>query len=813
MLHVEIHEARHLPRDRIIRLPDSARHKLKPLDKLIGATEKLAVGERASNPYVVISVGDSRRGRTSVKEQSYDPVWNEVFDIFVADQEEYVWLTVKDADSIGAPTMGLMRVPVAALVQGQAFEDWFPLIDTVMKPLKHGAAIRATISFRSVFADPDFKPGSFNRGVPYTYLPMRDGCRLTLYNDAHQEPDTPPIQLPEGGNFQPRGAWTDIHEAICNARHLIYIAGWSIYDRITLIRDSNKPMFPSGVPTLGELLKKKAEEGVRVLLLVWDDQTSLNSPLLRNGLMATHDEDTRLFFSGTTVECALVPREGGTVDSVTQKLQKGNMFTHHQKSVVVDSADPRDPNVRHMMAFVGGLDLCDGRYDTPQHSLFHTLKTIHSDDYHQACCLDNNPKFGGPRQPWHDIHCQLQGPVATDVLVNFVQRWLKQAADMKDKLLPLMEMPHLLAPDTQVRGSGDPSTFAVDPADPEAWQAQLFRSIDSDSAAGLPPGSEASRLGLDSGKGKVIDAGIHSAYVTAIRRAQRFIYIENQYFLGSSHAWPADRSAPCRHLIPLEIALKIVSKINAGERFAVYVVLPMYSEGDPESGSVQEILRFQTHTMRMMYGLIGQALEARRSAEHPRDYLNFFCLGNRETQLPSDPVPEMTPPVTSYMARAHAQRRFLIYVHSKMMIVDDEYIIIGSANINQRSQDGTRDTELAVGALQPRHTMSASGSAPHGQVHGFRLNLWKEHTNGIFDSFYDPSSLKCARELHGIAKVNWDAFVAPEITDLFGHLLLYPIQVNPDGSIQEMPGAECFPDSAAHVFGATSVTLPDILTT
>ena len=51
-----------------------------------------------------------------------------------------------------------------------------------------------------------------------------------------------------------------------------------------------------------------------------------------------------------------------------------------------------------------------------------------------------------------------------------------------------------------------------------------------------------------------------------------------------------------------------------------------------------------------------------------------------------------------------------------MMIVDDEYIIIGSANINQRSQDGTRDTELAVGALQPHHSTSASGATPHGQV-------------------------------------------------------------------------------------------------
>ena len=79
---------------------------------------------------------------------------------------------------------------------------------------------------------------------------------------------------------------------------------------------------------------------------------------------------------------------------------------------------------------------------------------------------------------------------------------------------------------------------------------------------------------------QTIDKSIHSAYVTAIRRAQHFIYIENQYFLGSSHCWEHNRSAPSRHLIPLEIALKIVSKIIQGERFAAYIVLPMYSEGE-----------------------------------------------------------------------------------------------------------------------------------------------------------------------------------------------------------------------------------------
>jgi phospholipase D1/2 len=67
-----------------------------------------------------------------------------------------------------------------------------------------------------------------------------------------QEPKTPPIPLPNGGSFQPAGAWSDVYEAVCNAKHLIYITGWSVYDKITLVREPDKPMFPSAVPTLGE---------------------------------------------------------------------------------------------------------------------------------------------------------------------------------------------------------------------------------------------------------------------------------------------------------------------------------------------------------------------------------------------------------------------------------------------------------------------------------------------------------------------------------------------------------------------------------
>ena len=38
----------------------------------------------------------------------------------------------------------------------------------------------------------------------------------------------------------------------------------------------------------------------------------------------------------------------------------------------------------------------------------------------------------------------------------------------------------------------------------------------------------------------------------------------------------------------------------------------------------------------------------------------------------------------------------IIYVHSKLMIVDDRYVICGSANINDRSLIGKRDSELAA---------------------------------------------------------------------------------------------------------------------
>lgn len=152
------------------------------------------------------------------------------------------------------------------------------------------------------------------------------------------------------------------------------------------------------------------------------------------------------------------------------------------------------------------------------------------------------------------------------------------------------------------------------------------------------------------------------------------------------------------------------------------------------------------------------------------------------------------------------------YVFFFFFAVDDEYIIIGSANINQRSMDGARDTEIAMGAYQPCHL--ATREAARGQIHGLRMALWYEHLGKLDNSFLQPESLECVRRLNRIAEEYWDLYACDTLDcDLPGHLLSYPIQVTRSGEVTELPGFEHFPDTKARVLGSKSEMLPSILTT
>lgn len=771
--------------------------------------ETVGLGDGVTKLYATIDLEKARVGRTRIIEKEHsNPRWFESFHIYCAHLASNVVFTVKDDNPIGATLIGRAYVPVADILDGEEVDRWVEILDEAKNPIHGHSKIHVKLQFFDVTKDRNWGRGIRSLkfpGVPYTFFSQRQGCKVSLYQDAHV-PDNfiPPIPLASGKNYEPHRCWEDIFDAISNAKHLIYITGWSVYTEISLVRDSRRPK-PGGDIKLGDLLKKKASEGVKVLMLVWDDRTSVDL-LKRDGLMATHDEDTENFFRNSDVHCVLCPRNPDDAGSFIQNVQISTMFTHHQKIVVVDSELPGSgSDKRRIVSFVGGIDLCDGRYDTAFHSLFRTLDSAHHDDFHQPNFPGAAINKGGPREPWHDIHSKLEGPIAWDVLFNFEQRWRKQGG--KDILVPLRELDDVIIPPSPV----------MYPEDHETWNVQLFRSIDGGAAFGFPDTPEdATKAGLVSGKDNIIDRSIQDAYINAIRRAKNFIYIENQYFLGSSYAWSADGIKPedinASHLIPKELSLKITSKIEAGERFTVYIVVPMWPEGIPESGSVQAILDWQRRTMEMMYKDIIQALKARGIVEDPRNYLTFFCLGNREVKKPGEYEPSEKPDEDTDYIRAQAARRFMIYVHTKMMIVDDEYIIIGSANINQRSMEGARDTEIAMGAYQPCH-LSTRESA-RGQVHGFRLALWYEHLGMLDESFLEPESKECVQKVNRIADKYWDLYSNETLEhDLPGHLLRYPIGIASEGDITELPGFEFFPDTKARVLGTKSDYLPPILTT
>ncbi|KAH7287651.1 hypothetical protein KP509_32G067700 [Ceratopteris richardii] len=560
--------------------------------------EFLHIGKGLSKLYVTLNFGSATIARTcTVKHAPYNPIWNESFHVFCAYElkaNEGLTIHVKDDLPLGAMVVGKAHIPPQVLLSGEEFDDWYDICSIHDSTQKRGK-IKVRLRFIRVEDDPYIKWGGGWENptlgcVRYSFFSEEKGNKIRLYQDAHMEDGfMPPIHLSDNQLHQPTRCWEDIYKAIVNAKHIIYIAGWSVYTKITLVRDMERMIPGAEGVTLGELLKKKSTEGVRVLLLVWDDRTSISVLGMRTpGVMQTHDENTQDFFKGTNVQCVLCPRNPDDGASFVQGIQTRLMFTHHQKTLVVDVEDDgfgskfQGPSCeengnmsdritcnttrRKLVAFLGGIDLCDGRYDTQSHSLFRTLGTsMHKDDFHQPCIEGSSEKGVGPREPWHDVHARIEGPCAWDVLYNFEQRWGRQAIGMKGALRNINDVPDLWPP-----------VNCIDEDDKEAWNGQIFRSIDEGCVVGFPREPHiAASMGLVPGKDHTIERSIQDAYISAIRRARNFVYIENQYFIGGGSGWSTHNNEGAFQLVPTELTMKIVRKIEQGERFSVFIVVPM----------------------------------------------------------------------------------------------------------------------------------------------------------------------------------------------------------------------------------------------
>lgn len=275
--------------------------------------------------------------------------------------------------------------------------------------------------------------------------------------------------------------------------------------------------------------------------------------------------------------------------------------SHHQKIVVIDDC----------LAFCGGIDMTRDRWDTRDH-------------------VDDDPRrvepSGTPYGPWHDATTALEGPVARALGELCRNRWRMAGGGA-------IEAP-------EAAESCWPEGLPVAFTDAQVAIARSYPALDD-----RKPVREIEQL-----------------YIDMIERAERWIYIENQYFASR------------------RIAEAIARRLDEPDGPEIVIVSPLGADGWLEAKAMD------TARARVV-----QALQRRRHPERLRLYH----------------------PVTAGGAP--------IYVHAKIMIVDDRVLRVGSSNLNNRSMRLDTECDMAIDAAD------AAGPDDAATIAGIRHDLIAEH--------------------------------------------------------------------------------------
>lgn len=581
--------------------------------------------------------------------------------------------------------------------------------------------------------------------------PITSGNQVTFYNDASEN---------KSGTA---GAFCDLQKAIEEAQHFIFIVDWSFHPQLYLKRDQS----PDDSKTLGQLLvdKAKAKENSNILIAIhaWKQL----------------DTDPKNDKAG---EYLAALNNGQRPANLLWRLTRrtGIAWSQHQKFVVLDAPiNVKGEEKRVVKVFFGGLDLTQGRFDWPEHLIQEPEATDQANTFTPFKGFADwyNGEFAHnenlPREPWHDIHAQLIGSTAWDFVYEFVGRWNAGAGNalrgpfgdqdedekVWKKFQALMrQTPELFKPFHRL---------VID--ETHHWSAQVYRSMERLAWTPSPNSHDPSfnwSLKKSDGQETAYEKSIHKAYLQAIAHAEKFIYIETQYLIGG----PVTEKKVVNR-IPEAIVERIITKIEQGQPFHTYILLPMFPEGTPtDVVKVIPIRYYQGKTVNWMITQLETALAGKN--KNWQDYLSFYFLGQRSGSVDYDPQF-----VKSRQSRVQQSNRYMIYVHSKMMIVDDKWVFIGTANLNERSMAGNRDTEIGVG-MWPGEGCEAGCSQ---QLKEFRLKLWGEHVAPNWDNVLDgpPESTAVVRKMQELARDNVRLFYDSDYSPMtavkeMGHLMMWP---------------------------------------
>uniref|UniRef100_A0A671PT20 Phospholipase n=1 Tax=Sinocyclocheilus anshuiensis TaxID=1608454 RepID=A0A671PT20_9TELE len=496
----------------------------------------------------------------------------------------------------------------------------------------------------------------------------------------------------------------DVANALEDAKEEIFITDWWLSPEIFLKR----PVVEGNRWRLDCILKRKAQQGVRIFVMLYKEvelALGINSEYSKRTLINLHPN----------IKVMRHP------DHVSSSVY---LWAHHEKIVVIDQS----------VAFVGGIDLAYGRWDDSEHrltdvgsvtrsvtqaidlqtgvgELMGNTRFWHGKDYCNFVYKDwvrlDKPfddfidRYTTPRMPWHDISSVVHGKAARDVARHFIQPFefssvcflnFTLSCDIFKKSL---SYPFLLP-----KSHSTANDLKYQVPDCVQTKVQVLRSA-ADWSAGI----------------KHHEESIHNAYIQVIAKSKHFIYIENQFFIScadNKHVYNKIGDA---------IIERIIRAHKEKKPFRVYVVTPLLPgfEGDISTGggnALQAVMHFNYRTMnRGEYSIIAQLKK-----EMDDQWMNYISICGLRThaELEGRLVTE------------------LIYVHSKLLIADDNTVIIGSANINDRSMLGKRDSEVAV-IFEDSETTPSVMDGQEYQAGKFALQLRLECFKTILGAFDDPT--------------------------------------------------------------------------
>ena len=396
--------------------------------------------------------------------------------------------------------------------------------------------------------------------------------------------------------------YREFYRAALKARKTLVLTGWQFDSEVPLLRGGDELEASTPVTLLkflNHLCEVKPE--LQIWILAWDFHLVF---------AAEREWMQKLVFHWTTNE-----RLQFLFDS--NHVERG---CHHQKFVVVDGE----------ISFLGGLDLCEDRWDDRKHQLENPLRVSR----------------GKPHKPFHDIQAFIRGREFAQALHDlFGRRWELAGGEPVAELLlraktlePLSYRVSSLLPLTA-------SPVAISRTDPHAVPV------------GTKPCTE-----------------ILNLLVTAISKAERLIYAETQYL--SSHA----------------ITEALEQRMRSLDQPKVELVFILNMRG--------ETLKEQAAVGLAQAQNIGRLRQAARETDCPLGL--YYTLPASVGSVPPE--------------RA-------TYIHSKLMIVDDRFLTVGSANLTNRSMGVDTELNVSVEAEDESRPLAAS-------IRRVRMALLAEHTGG-----------------------------------------------------------------------------------